>query len=92
MVPEYHNMPSSAASDPEEFLARLVHDLRQPLGTIETSVFCINLLLRQEHAGVQEQLRIIERQVAHAARILNEAAAETRQRRAPDAKTAAAAG
>ena len=92
MVPEYRNMPSSAASDPEEFLARLVHDLRQPLGTIETSAYCMNLLLGEEHAAAREQLRIIERQVAHAARILNEAAAETRQRRAPDAKTAAAAG
>ena len=92
MVPEYHNMASTAASDPEEFLARLVHDLRQPLGTIETSAYCLNFLLGQEHAAAREQLRIIERQVAHAARILNEAAAKTRQRRAPRAKTAAAAG
>ena len=47
MVPEYHNMASTAASDPEEFLARLVHDLRQPLGTIETSAYCMNFLLGQ---------------------------------------------
>jgi signal transduction histidine kinase len=85
-------MPSSAASDPEEFLARLVHDLRQPLGTIETSVFCINLLLSQERAAVQEQLRIIERQVCHAVRILDQAVEETRQNRAHHAKTATAAG
>jgi signal transduction histidine kinase len=84
-------MLSSAASDPEEFLARLVHDLRQPLGTIETSAYCLNFLLGQEHTAAREQLRIIERQVAHAVRLLNEAAAETRQRRAPRAKTAAAA-
>ncbi len=92
MGPKYHNMASSAAPDPEEFLARLVHDLRQPLGTIETSAYCLNLLLGQEHTAAREQLRIIERQVAHAVRLLNEAAAETRQRRAPRAKTAAAAG
>jgi signal transduction histidine kinase len=83
-------MASSAASDPEEVLARLAHDLRQPLGTIETSVFCINLLLGQERAAVQEQLRIIERQVAQAVRILNEAVAEARQHPAPRTKTAAA--
>ena len=85
-------MASSAASDPEEVLARLAHDLRQPLGTIETSVFCINLLLGQERAAVQEQLRIIERQVCHAVRILDQAVAETRHRRAPHVKAAAAAG
>ncbi|MGA9625071.1 MAG: hypothetical protein WBL65_00700 [Bryobacteraceae bacterium] len=69
-----------------------MHDLRQPLGTIETSAYCLNFLLGQEHAAAREQLRILERQVAHAVRLLNEAAAETRQLRAPCAKTAAAAG
>jgi signal transduction histidine kinase len=85
-------MPACTASDSEELVARLAHDLRQPLGTIETSVFCINLLLGQERAAVQEQLRIIERQVCHAVRILDQAVAETRHRRAPHVKAAAAAG
>ena len=85
-------MASSAASDPEELVARLVHDLRQPLGTIETSAYCMNFVLGPEHAAAREQLRIIERQVGHAVRILNEAVAETRHRRAPRAKTTAAAG
>ena len=84
-------MASFAASDPEHLIARLAHDLRQPLGTIETSVFCINLLLGHEHTEVQEQLRIIERQVCHAVRILDQAVAETRHRGAPRAKTAATA-
>ena len=85
-------MPSFIASDSEQIVARLAHDLRQPLGTIETSVFCINLLLGQERAAVQEQLRIIERQVCHAVHILDQAVAETRQNRAHHAKTATAAG
>jgi signal transduction histidine kinase len=85
-------MASSAASDPEELVARLAHDLRQPLGTIESSAYCMNLLLGQEHTAAREQLRIIERQVGHAVRILNQAVAETRHRRARPAKTAAAAG
>jgi signal transduction histidine kinase len=84
-------MSSSAASDSEEILARLAHDLRQPLSTIETSAFCINLMLGREQTAVQEQLRIIERQVCHAVRILDEAVAKTRHRRAPHAKTATAA-
>ena len=85
-------MPSFAASDPEEFLARLVHDLRQPLGTIETSAYCMNLLLGQEHTAAREQLCIIERQVGHAVRILNEAVEATRQGRDRRAKAATAAG
>ena len=85
-------MPSFTASDSEQIVARLAHDLRQPLGTIETSVFCINLLLGQERAAVQEQLRIIERQVCHAVRILDQAVEETRQNGAHRAKTATAAG
>jgi signal transduction histidine kinase len=85
-------MASFAASDSEDLLARLVHDLRQPLGTIETSAYCMNLMLGQEHTAAREQLRIIERQVAHAVRILNQAVEETRQNRAHHAKTATAAG
>jgi signal transduction histidine kinase len=85
-------MVSFAASDPEDLVARLAHDLRQPLGTIETSVFCVNLLLGKGHIAVEEQLRIIERQVADAVRILNAAVAETRDRRAQPEKTATAGG
>ena len=85
-------MPSFTASDSEELIAHLAHELRQPLGTIETSVYCMNLLLGQEHTAAREQLRLIERQVGHAVRILNEAVEETRHRRAPHAKAAAAAG
>ena len=81
-------MPSSS----EDLVARLAHDLRQPLGIIETSAFCINLILGREHAAVHEQLRIIERQVCDAARILNEAVAETRPRQAQPVKTATAGG
>jgi signal transduction histidine kinase len=85
-------MPSFTASDSEEVLARLAHDLRQPLGTIETSAYCMNLLLGQEHTAAREQLRIIERQVGHAVRILNEAVEATRQGHDRRAKAATAAG
>jgi signal transduction histidine kinase len=83
-------MPSFTASDSEELVASLAHDLRQPLGTIETSAYCLNLLLGQEHNAAREQLRIIERQVSRAVRILNEAVGETRHHRDRPAKTAAA--
>ena len=85
-------MPSFIASDSEQIVARLAHDLRQPLGTIETSIYCLSLMLGQEHTAAREQLRIVERQVGHAVRILNEAVAETRHCHHPRAKTAAVAG
>ena len=85
-------MPSFTASDSEELVARLAHDLRQPLGTIETSAYCMNLLLGQEHTAAREQLRVIERQVGHAVRILNEAVEATRQGDDRRAKAATAAG
>ncbi|MBZ5619257.1 MAG: hypothetical protein LAQ69_11120 [Acidobacteriia bacterium] len=59
-----------------------VHDLRQPLGNIETTVFILNLLLGDVPGKVPEHLRTIERQVEVAARTLNEAAAELRRLRA----------
>jgi len=62
--------------DSEELLARLVHDLRQPLSTIENSVYYTQLMLGPEQAREREQLRVIEQQVDHAALLLSEAAAE----------------
>ncbi|HTS26555.1 MAG TPA: hypothetical protein VMH81_11820 [Bryobacteraceae bacterium] len=62
-----------------------MHNLRQPLGTIETSVCVLNLLLRDARGEVPEHLRVIERQVELAARTLDEAAAELRRLRAGEA-------
>ncbi|MGA2271559.1 MAG: hypothetical protein ABSH44_24100 [Bryobacteraceae bacterium] len=76
-------MPSFTVSESEceELVARLLHDLRQPLGTIGTSAYYMELVLGQEDGPAREQLRLIERQVDLAVRILNEAAAEARHLR-----------
>jgi signal transduction histidine kinase len=63
------------SSDPRQLLANLVHELRQPLGTIETSAYYLDVLLRHPDGQVKEQLRLIERQVARAANLLADAAA-----------------
>jgi len=75
-------MSPHPSSQTEGILANLVHDLRQPLGNIETSVFYLDLLLNHPQGHVREQLRAIEHQVAHAARRLSEAAEELRRLRA----------
>jgi signal transduction histidine kinase len=62
----------------EEILHSLVHDLRQPLGNLETSLFYLDLVLNHPSARVQEQMHIMERQVAQAVQRLNQASEELR--------------
>jgi hypothetical protein len=66
----------------EEILNRLVHDLRQPLGNIETSIFYLDLVLDHPSGRIRQQLRTMEHQVAQAARLLHCAAEELRAGRA----------
>jgi len=72
----YKKMRSIVEIETELLLKNLVHDLRQPLSTIETSVYYLNLLLREGQPRAQEQLRTIEHQVDMAASMLTQAVAE----------------
>jgi signal transduction histidine kinase len=72
-------MPSATSC--EEILANLVHDLRQPLGNIETGVFYLDMVLDHPQGRVREQLVAMERQVAESARLLHFAAEEVRRLR-----------
>jgi signal transduction histidine kinase len=74
--------PPNRCREAEDILMCCVHDMRQPLGTIETSVFILSLLLGDLAGQVPEHLRTIERQVEVAAQTLNEAVAELRRLRA----------
>ncbi len=69
-------MRSIAEIETELLLKNLVHDLRQPLSTIETSTYYLNLLLSGGPDRAIEQLRTIEHQVDRAAALLAEAVAE----------------
>lgn len=68
-------MCSSNTPNPEQLLKNLVHDLRQPLSNIETSVYCLSLHLHTADPQTCEQLRAIEHQVERAAALLNETVA-----------------
>jgi signal transduction histidine kinase len=76
----------SAYLDHEEILARLIHDLSQPLGAIETSAYVLNLVLDPSDARVHEHVDAIERQAAQAGRLLIEATGELRRLRAQRAE------
>jgi signal transduction histidine kinase len=75
-----------AVTEFDEFFASLIHDLRQPLNTIENSASYLKLLLGESGGAVDAQLRLIERQVDVAAHMLAEASARMR----PRAQSAAA--
>ena len=79
-------MPFLNAS--ETALANLIHDLRQPLGNIETSMWCLSSLTAAD-SRVREQLALIERQVEAAERMLAAAAAELSRSRIQRAEEAA---
>ena len=69
-----------AVTEFEELFASLIHDLRQPLNTIENSASYLKLLLGERDGAVDAQLRLIERQVDIAAHMLAEASARMRPR------------
>ena len=68
--------PAASIEMQREVLARLLHDLRQPIGNIGLSTFYLNMLLGEAGGKVQEQLEAIEQQVERASRMLSEAASE----------------
>ena len=82
-------MRSPAESDCEQLLKNLVHDLRQPLGNIETSVYYLDLIAGDPH--VREQIGAIAHQVERAAALLSEAVAELHRRQTTLVATAAQA-
>lgn len=68
-------MPAAANGRFGTPLSTLIHDLRQPLSTIETCAFFLREVLKDvDDPRVFENLDRIERQVAEADRILLEAA------------------
>src|SRR3954447_22182384 len=70
-----HNMSSYEISQAETILVDLVHDLRQHLGNIETSVYCLELQNDSTHTRSRGYLRTIQQQLAHAETRLSDAGA-----------------
>jgi signal transduction histidine kinase len=72
----------------ETALANLIHDLRQPLGNIENSTWCLSSLTTLDDPRVREQIALIERQIEAAESLLNAAAAELSRARVQRAEAA----
>jgi hypothetical protein len=65
----------------DEILRTLIHDLRQPLGNVETGIFYLELVLDQPSDSVREQMQMMERQMAQAAKLLHRASEKIRELR-----------
>lgn len=83
-----HTMPMSKTSPAETILIDLVHDLRQHLGNIETSAYCLGLICDSTQTRVHSYLHIIEQQVARAEGRLSEAGAAVSRLRTQRAEPA----
>ena len=68
-------MPFSTPN-PETLLVNLIHDLRQPLSNIEGTTYNLTSLTASADDRIRDQVRLIERQVEEAARLLSKVAAE----------------
>lgn len=64
------------ATPSEEILRSLIHDLRQPLGNLEISVFYLDMVLDQQSDRVREQMRLLARQLEKAEQLLERASAD----------------
>jgi hypothetical protein len=81
-------MPPSQNTSAETLLIDLVHDLRQHLGNIETSLYCLNLLNETAAPLAHGHLRTIEAQVKRAGNRLSEAGTAVRRLRSQRADEA----
>jgi signal transduction histidine kinase len=79
-------MPASAKAESEELLINLVHDLRQPLANLEASAYVLRKWLPDLPAPAVEHIRTIERQVAQAVLLLNDATSDLRRLRSQSAE------
>ena len=69
-------MHPSAGAQSEQLLARLVHDLRQPISNIGLSISYLGLVLEPGESRVREQVQLIQEQVDRASDMLTEVAVE----------------
>jgi signal transduction histidine kinase len=78
-------MPLPDDENSDQMIARLLHDLRQPIGNIGLGLFYLNLLLGEPGGKLQEQIRALEKQAERASRLIDQAAAELYRRPAQPA-------
>jgi signal transduction histidine kinase len=70
-------MNCAVCTESEETIAALVHDLRQPLGTLEYSALYLQILLGEAEERVRQQLCLMQQQIELAAQMVSRAAERT---------------
>lgn len=77
-TPRYIESPVVIAS-PEERLREVIHDLRQPLSSIEAIAYYLEMTLPAEQSEARYQMSRLQRLVADASAILESAAPPRRK-------------
>jgi signal transduction histidine kinase len=77
-TPRYVESPVVIAS-PEERLREVIHDLRQPLSSIEAIAYYLEMTLPAEQSEARYQMSRLQRLVADASAILDVAAPSRRK-------------
>ena len=70
----------TAMTEPAQVIRNLVHDLRQPLSTVENCVYYLSMVA-PEDGRMRPYLDLIRSQVDEASRILDTAVEQTRTQR-----------
>ena len=74
----------------EKILVDLIHDLRQPLGNLEITAWCLDRAVDPHNTRVQEHIVRMQQQLQQAENLLAAVAGEVEQRRRERLQPAAA--
>jgi signal transduction histidine kinase len=78
-TPAYLRSPSSAKVAPEETVRELVHDLRQPLSSIEAIAYYLEMTLPADQLEARQYMRRLQQLVDQTSEILERAAADCKK-------------
>ena len=78
-TPAYLVSPRPASPAPEETVRELVHDLRQPLSSIEAIAYYLEMTLPADQLEARQYMRRLQQLVDQTSTILEQAAADCRK-------------
>lgn len=78
-TPAYLGSPSSASEAPEDTIRELVHDLRQPLSSIEAIAYYLEMTLPADQFQARQYMRRLQQLVDQTSVILDHAAADCKK-------------
>ena len=78
-TPTYLGNPNSVAEAPEDTIRELVHDLRQPLSSIEAIAYYLEMTLPADQFQARQYMRRLQQLVDETSVVLDRAAADCKK-------------